>query len=223
MLPIVLFALFKALREPRSIYPMIFLLLLAEWGYESWTLMPSFIEQRFEASPLYNEAARVHRYLTVGNLLDESCPDSSLLTSEIGALGETFHGRIIDGFGLATPEAIQFQPLWIPEEQPNGRIGAFSTGIVKVARPDVIVTYDFFAPSFFRSPLANEYERIQIPDFNHVDRTKAKSTCSLDSEQNCSFSSARTGTVIRIPIFSRLWPSKDVVVDVLLAFGAPAP
>ncbi|HEY1580738.1 MAG TPA: hypothetical protein VGF82_27040 [Terracidiphilus sp.] len=171
--PIVAFILFCALQKPRSPYPLLLVLFLAVWSYHFWMLVAGLAAGRPSVSPDFNEVARVHRYLTVGRVLNTACPDSSFLTAELGGLGQSFRGNIIDGFGLASPEAIQFQPLKVPEERPNGYIGGFSAGIVNLSRPDIIVSYDIFALSFMRSPLVNDYDKVQIPNFNQDDRAIA--------------------------------------------------
>jgi hypothetical protein len=175
--PIVLGVLFLALQQTDAKFSApAFALLILVWGYHYWMVMPGFFSGAYVFSPNFGEAAVVHRYLTIGRTLDSACPDSTLLSSEIGGLGESFHGTIIDGFGLATPEAIQFQPLRIPEDRSSGSIGAFSAGIVDLKKPDVIVTYEIFAGSFLRSPLVNDYYRIQIPPNDPSDRAQIRET-----------------------------------------------
>ena len=47
--------------------------------------------------PAVSVKARVERYTEVGTLLNEMFPNKSLLTSEIGALGFSYKGKIFDG------------------------------------------------------------------------------------------------------------------------------
>jgi hypothetical protein len=91
--------------------------------------------------------ARVHEYRRVGAALDRECPSGSLMTSEIGALGWEFHGKILDAAGLASPSAIRYHPMRIPEERSEGNLGEIPSGFVREARPDLIVSYDFFMES----------------------------------------------------------------------------
>ena len=42
-----------------------------------------------------------------GTALARACPSATLMSSEIGALGDAFPGEILDAFGLATPAAIR--------------------------------------------------------------------------------------------------------------------
>lgn len=93
---------------------------------------------------------RVREYLLVGDALQAACPGARLLTSEIGGLGHGFHGEIADALGLATPAAIDFHPMPVPEERSSGLFGAIPPAFVEQVRPDVIVSYDWFAESLLR-------------------------------------------------------------------------
>jgi hypothetical protein len=91
--------------------------------------------------------ARVHTYRKVGAALNGVCPAATLMTSEIGGLGWEFHGKILDAAGLASPEAIRYHPMRIPEERSTGDLGEIPAGFVRERRPDLIVSYDFFMES----------------------------------------------------------------------------
>jgi hypothetical protein len=93
---------------------------------------------------------RVQEYLAVGRAVRSACPTGRLMTSEIGGLGEGFRGTILDGFGLASPEAMKFHPMRVPEDRSGGYIGAIPIGFVNEARPDVIVSYPTFAESIIK-------------------------------------------------------------------------
>jgi hypothetical protein len=79
--------------------------------------------------------------------VQSACPTARLMTSEIGGLGEGFRGEILDGFGLATPNAIRFHPMRVPEDRVSGDIGAIPLGFVREERPDVVVSYAVFSES----------------------------------------------------------------------------
>jgi len=91
--------------------------------------------------------ARVHEYERIGAALYSTCPSGTLMTSEIGGLGWGFRGKILDGAGLASPEAIKYHPLPIPQERSDGARGEIPPGFVREQRPDLIVSYDSFAES----------------------------------------------------------------------------
>ena len=82
------------------------------------------------------DSARVRGYLEMGETLRRLCPGSRLLTPEIGALGWAFDGYVYDSFGIASPEALRYQPL--PPPYPRGGTPA---GYVMAVLPDVMVGY----------------------------------------------------------------------------------
>ena len=107
---------------------------------------------RDEADAIIAESGRVHEYLAVGAALHQVCPQSQLLTSEIGGLGYGFQGYIYDGFGIASPDAIKYHPLRVPEERGNGTLGAIPPRFALAKKPDLIVTYDIFGEAVVASP-----------------------------------------------------------------------
>lgn len=112
------------------------------------------------------DSARVHEYLAVGSVLQTSCPSGSLMTSEIGALGWSFRGHIVDAFGIATPSAMAFQPL-ISGAETGGIPAAYAHTI----RPDVIVSYSSLDTEVRSSGLLNaEYKLIALPTTLLADR-----------------------------------------------------
>jgi len=115
-----------------------------------------------EAAP----GARVQRYLEVGHLLSQLYPDSTLLTSEIGGLGYTFPGRILDGAGLVTPEALQYHPLKVPEQRSSHRLGAIPADFIDLTKPDIIVSYSIFIQEFMQSSYTSSYACINVPAFS---------------------------------------------------------
>ncbi len=113
----------------------------------------------------FASGARVRRYIETGRMLYDLYPDATLLSSEIGGLGYGFHGRIIDAVGLASPSALRYHPMAIPEERSNGAIGAIPVGFVEEVNPDIIVTYEVFAESLLRSDAIKRYTRTEYPVF----------------------------------------------------------
>ena len=112
---------------------------------------------------LLNESARVHTYLAVGLVLNEVCPSSQLLTSEIGALGYGFQGEVLDGFGLASPDAIKYHPMRVPEERSDHLIGAIPVAFTQEKKADLIVTYDRFGEAVLASPqIHSEYNDLRF-------------------------------------------------------------
>ena len=119
-------------------------------------------------------AARVRSYIQVGQWLHEQYPDATLLSSEIGGLGYGFEGRVIDGAGLISPDALAFHPMKVPEERLNGTIGAIPLGYIEQTRPELIVSYDFFIKQFLESDYGKDYVRLEIPPADLNDREQFK-------------------------------------------------
>jgi hypothetical protein len=113
----------------------------------------------------FEPGARVRNYLNIGATLNEEYPTATLLTSEIGALGYSFRGRILDAAGLASPDALKFHPMRIPEERADGILGAIPPGYVRRKIPDLIVSYDAFAQALMKDDVMGRYNVIQIPAF----------------------------------------------------------
>jgi len=78
--------------------------------------------------------------------------NTRLAAPEIGSLGYYFEGKLLDGCGLISPEAIPFLP--VPAEQRfNSMIGALSLELVQATEPEWIATMPIFANmSLYPSP-----------------------------------------------------------------------
>jgi hypothetical protein len=119
------------------------------------------------------QAARVHEYLKIGMLLNNACPKATLLTSEIGGLGYSFHGRILDGMGLVTPEAVAYHPLHFPEDSPSGADGAIPPRYAQAAKPDLIVTYRILGEATIQQGPSLGYVDFVLPPFPMEDDVPA--------------------------------------------------
>jgi len=117
----------------------------------------------------FETGARVRNYLEVGSNLYADYPNATLMTSEIGGLGYSFKGYIVDAAGLASPNAMRFHPMDVPEERSSGDLGAIPVGFIEEIRPDLIISYDIFIESFLRSNAIDDYIHIKKPLFLHQD------------------------------------------------------
>jgi len=137
----------------------------------------------YEVYPGFAAGARVKQYLAVGKDLFEKYPSSRLLTSEIGGLGYSFQGKILDGVGLVSPDALSFHPMNIPGERSHGAVGAIPVGYVERARPELIVSLDLFVRKLLDSKVIGNYERIRYSIYTESDmaRTKLKSLWGSDN------------------------------------------
>ena len=142
--------------------------LCAAWGYRGWighlvattamlpclatllqTIGGAFVHE--SAFPGYEKGLRVQQYLQVGESLRQRYPSAVLASAEIGALGFAFRGKMLDGVGLISPEALRFHPLSIPAERANRFIGAIPSGLVAEAKPELVVGFDPFLRGFLAS------------------------------------------------------------------------
>ena len=114
---------------------------------------------------LFSPGSHVKTYRYVGEILNEEYPNATLLTSEIGGLGYSFSGKIMDAAGLASPDALKYHPMEVPEQRASGDNGAIPPGYVKETSPDLIVTYDCFAQALLSDDIIKQYNVILIPPY----------------------------------------------------------
>lgn len=105
-------------------------------------------------------ADHVRDGLAVGAWASERYPGGVLLTSEIGTLGVAYDGKVADGIGLVSPDALPFHPLRVPDERPDGATGAIPPAYVAQLRPDLVVGRPYLLAAFERSPVAADYQRV---------------------------------------------------------------
>jgi hypothetical protein len=127
----------------------------------------------FEQQQVYKNfkpGARVRQYLAVGAQLKHKFPNARLLTSEIGGLGYAFEGKVLDGCGLISPEALKYHPMQVPQQRSSAKAGAIPLAYVIVKNPELVVSLEAFCEEFARSAFAREhYYRVQLPVFTAHD------------------------------------------------------
>jgi hypothetical protein len=106
---------------------------------------------------------RVIDYLIAGRAIEQVCPQARLMTSEIGGLGYGFPGEVLDAFGLATPAALRWHPMKVPEQRSSGEVGAIPAGFFAEIHPDVVVTYPLFSEDLMRHYDRSSYEELLYP------------------------------------------------------------
>jgi hypothetical protein len=114
---------------------------------------------------LFESGSRVKMYRKVAAILSSEYPQSRLLSSEIGGLGYEYTGRILDAAGLASPEALKYHPMKVPEERERGNLGAIPPAFVEETLPEIIVSYDSFAAALLNSEIVERYNVIVIPAY----------------------------------------------------------
>jgi len=118
---------------------------------------------------------RVGEYLMLGQAISNVCPKATLMTSEIGGLGMGFHGEILDGFGLVSPDAIKYHPMKIPDERSSGELGAIPVRFVVEKSPDVIVTYPQYGKDVLRHGSELGYRELSYPPLLPEDMSNLRS------------------------------------------------
>jgi hypothetical protein len=93
---------------------------------------------------------RVQQYLNIGNDLAHTYPHATIMAAEIGGLGWTFPGKIVDAIGLVSPECLEYHPLNVPRDRASGLIGAIPPQAVQDLRPDIIVSMEIFSEAVRR-------------------------------------------------------------------------
>lgn len=130
------------------------------------TLTQVIAAMAIDSPPLYPNfanGARVRKYIQIGNQLFKAYPSARLMTSEIGGIGYGFQGYILDGAGLASPAALAYHPMPVPQARSSPYLGAIPVGFVESERPEILVSYDIFIEAFVKSEVSSNYLRIQEP------------------------------------------------------------
>ena len=91
------------------------------------------------------DRTRIVGYIEAARWLNNrSTEKTSVAASEMGALGFYFKGKVLDGNGLVSPEALPFLP--VPAEQRlSPRTGALSVDFVRATMPEWVVTMQVFS------------------------------------------------------------------------------
>lgn len=112
------------------------------------------------------DSARVVAYREVGDVLRSRCPGSRLMVTEMGALGWAFGGHVDDAVGIASPDALPFQPL-----HSGARLSGIPAAYVERKMPDTVVDYAALDTEMFLSHgLDGRYDLIQLPTSPRDDR-----------------------------------------------------
>ncbi len=154
-------------RIPIFVFLMVPLSMLLQYSLGShWT----------QLLPTRASGARVQRYIEAGSILYQLFPDAKLMTSEIGGLGYSFKGCILDGVGIASPDAVKHHPLTIGTQRLHARTGAIPAAYVNEKKPELIVSYPLFAQDFESSPYVDLYHKFSVPAFSAKCREQIKAS-----------------------------------------------
>ncbi|RIL09500.1 MAG: hypothetical protein DCC75_06380 [Proteobacteria bacterium] len=100
----------------------------------------------------FETGAKTRRYIEVGRELNQLYPGATLLAPEVGGLGYTFKGKVFDGAGLVTPEALAFY-----KSEARDMRGTIPVGLATTLDPDIIVGLDGMLGDILRSEQARAY------------------------------------------------------------------
>jgi hypothetical protein len=110
-----------------------------------------------------NSRYRIDHYQMIASSLYAYCPSCTLASSEIGALGYAFHGRVYDTFGIADPDARRFHPMAVPEERSSYGVGAIPPQYIEFHKPDFVVSMPCFSEAFRASNVLSRYITYDCP------------------------------------------------------------
>lgn len=113
--------------------------------------------------PSIESLGRAYQLRQIGSALQNDYPSATLMAPEIGALGYEFLGSIKDGVGLASPEALAFHPMKVPEQRHSGGVGSIPLAYAEQENPDIIVGFPTMLFEVRRSTFASRYQEYRIP------------------------------------------------------------
>ena len=116
-----------------------------------------------EQYAFFASGGRVRTYLQLGAELSQKIPQGRVAAAEIGGLGFSFSGQVLDGCGLVTPAALKYHPLPIPSERANGLVGAIPLKFLQDNRPEAIVSLPLFNRGFLNSADRTAYRHTAVP------------------------------------------------------------
>lgn len=133
-----------------------FVPLRATW----WPFVPPD-DPRFSFwAPNAQEHTRTYQYAQIARWLNErSKATDRVCISEIGAFGYHYHGRILDGLGLVSPEVLRYHPV-SATLRPSGLAGVIPPQVARDFLPEFVVSLDVFAGAVFADPWFNEHYRL---------------------------------------------------------------
>jgi hypothetical protein len=116
--------------------------------------------------PWHESGARTRMYMALGHALQANCPEASIAAAEVGGIGYTFEGEILDTAGLATSGAVRYHPLPIPEERDTPLIAGVPFRMIANLRPDLVLAYPRFLKGMLNNPeLLSAYAATSLPVF----------------------------------------------------------
>lgn len=114
-----------------------------------------------QAARHFLEGARAKRTVAIAADLYQKYPRAVMMTSEIGAVGFGFRGRVEDGAGLATPRALSYYPLEVPSERYNAADAPVPRRFLKDLRPGLVIAVDRHLDAVLSDPIRADYVHLR--------------------------------------------------------------
>jgi hypothetical protein len=125
------------------------------------------------------EGARARRTVAIASDLYQKYPRAVMMTSEIGAVGFGFRGRVEDGAGLATPRALSYYPLAIPSERYNAADAPVPRRFLKDLRPGLVIAVDRHLDAVLSDPIRADYVHLRKRLYDDEDDARRASELLL--------------------------------------------
>ncbi len=136
-----------------------------------------------ELSPFFESGARARQLRALGALVYSAFPEARLMAPEIGALGFSFKGRIVDAVGLASPEALTFHPMKVPEERGAGFLGSVPAAFVDTEKPELMIGLSSLFKQVLATRTAADYDIIKYPTMCQEDLVRARDGAVFGSQE----------------------------------------
>lgn len=136
-----------------------------------------------ELAPFFESGARARQLRMLGAFLYSAYPGARVMAPEIGALGFSFKGRVVDAIGLASPEALTFHPMKVPEQRPAGFLGSVPAALVDKEKPEIMVGLKTFFTHVLTTEIVDKYDIIERSAVCQEDLARAGAGMVFGSRQ----------------------------------------
>ncbi|HWA72000.1 MAG TPA: hypothetical protein VG937_06700 [Polyangiaceae bacterium] len=118
------------------------------------------------------EGARARHTHKVAAQLARAYPGAVMMTSEIGAVGFGFDGHVEDAVGIASPGALKYHPLAVPEDRNSAADAPVPRALVRDQRPGLLMAVDVHLDPVLRDPIRNEYVHVRHDLYEPADEQR---------------------------------------------------
>jgi hypothetical protein len=139
----------------------VLLILATPYALREWAPFLGLEDGWGQRHPHTDINLRTHQYVRIARWLNTQAHENeTVCIAEIGAFAYHFKGRVLDGVGLVSPEALPFHPIPL-DKRSNGSLGEIPLGLVQDQKPEFIVTLPILAEELVASSyLENHYDLI---------------------------------------------------------------